>query len=162
MRTSPGYRTDWEGESVRTALAWCDEHAPHWAERGALLLARADLFFKVDVPLRPPPDANGTLAMPFRLIEESGKGACVIGYSDAVVYVPRWGQALLERYLGHRSQNSLHSLSTWFRSTAVWLPTANADADSSAHWNPLYYMIGRPKANASAPRPCCGSVVEKG
>eukprot|EP00966_Prymnesium_polylepis_P148657 3434208-Prymnesium_polylepis.1 len=37
---------------------------------------------------------------------------------------------------------------------SVFPPTTNADADSAATWNSLYYMIGRPQAYTVAHNPC--------
>ena len=80
--------------------------------------------------------------------------------------LPRAAHATVERWLTpgtSRVISSLHAISRAFASVRLFAPEANADADSSAHWNPLYAMMGRPQASSPAENvDCSRGVVDKG
>ena len=104
--------------------------------------------------------------MPFALREQKGDSSCVLSYSDTIIWIPRAAHATVERWLTpgtSRVISSLHAISRAFASVRLFAPEANADADSSAHWNPLYAMMGRPQASSPAENvDCSRGVVDKG
>ena len=178
-RVATTYRTAKQGDSVRDSLSWIAALAPDvWDARGALLLARVDLVFKTDLPLPAAPDPDTRLIMPFAHLEFSREeGRCILGHSDTVIWVPRAADAAVARFLACVGcHNSLHSIAMFTGKEALgkrsdkagsgvrtFFPEANADADSSASLNPLYYIIGRPQSTRVVPRPACnGPTVDKG
>ncbi len=159
-RISPAYRHDFQSSSILDGVEWLAGQAPdEFAMRGALLLMRVDLVLRQPLPLPRPPDSDSRPIVPFAYVESNKDGGCTKQYADTIIYVPTQGYEPFKRLLTSRKSNSLHALAAAFNNDVrLFAPDANAEADASVHWNPLYSMIGRPEAKTIALQPNCSNV----
>ena len=163
-RTSTAYRAEQQGASLRESLDWCTTQTlAVWKAWSVLLVLRVDLVLRVNLPMPTPPELDKRLMVPFSLLElKQETGKCVKSYSDTILWVPRPAYQALHDFVNSCCHVSLHSLAGSGTSVRTFMPGANADSDSSAAWNPLYYMIGRPISMTTMAFPTCGTVVDKG
>ena len=111
---------------------------------GALLL-RADLDFKIPLPLPPPDGMQEMVWAPFadRGTTEQGQPRT----ADTILLLPRSRAAELVEVLRRLPQPpphhaSLHPLCDYVPRVGFLLQTSH-DADPGKEWNPLYRIVGR-------------------
>ena len=172
QRVSAHHVGETQVQSVLASLDWAKQTLSkelfQAGTAAAMLLLRVDLLIKTDLPLPPPPtgaaaaSGSGALRFPFHVRSDlCAKKKMMSMLSDVLIFVPGSARERFETVLQHhRDSQNLHTIvgknpnrgvdETLALDFETMLPaTFEAEADSSAEWNPLYQIIGRP----AAPKP---------
>jgi len=162
-RISETYRKRTQSESMVDMMIWANRTGPaEWGSRSAMLISRADLVFRKPLPLPAPPDEDGKLMLPFRMISrKSNLTRCATMWSELLIYVPRrLDPSFISMLVGlaNRQGENLHSFGRSGIPEAevrAFAPDANASPDSAHTYNPVYYIIGRNQSTRIAPPADC-------
>ena len=144
-RISETYRERTQSESMVDMMIWANRTGPaEWGSRSAMLISRADLVFRKPLPLPAPPDEDGKLMLPFRMISrKSNLTRCATMWSELLIYVPRrLDPSFISMLVGlaNRQGENLHSFGRSGIPEAevrAFAPDANASPDSAHTYNPV-------------------------
>lgn len=133
--------------SVLSSLAWLSAGENLLTNAGGLLLLRADVLLKQSLRVpQPNADEGATqfIRVPFDMMECT-KGHLLV---DTIVFVPATQYEPFERFLLRRPKAGdlhwiHHGTGVWLE---TWLPHFHGDPNTAVNWNPMYEIIGRPRA----------------